>query len=262
MRIGVIGGSGFDEFPEIREIARREIGTRFGPATAFEGAYAGKTVLYVSRHGKGHQTLSHQVNHRANLLALKELGADAIVATTVTGVARADLRLGVPIVFDDLYFPENRLPDGNACTIFDRAGEKGRGHLIAASPFSASLRAATLEAIADLGIDAIDGGAYAHVNGPRFNTKAEIAALRLAGVAALSQTAGPEAVLAGELEIPYQLIGFGVDYANGVQPEPTSVEALNDNMAKGSADFRRIILRLIERLDSAEFDSAFVYRFD
>ena len=69
-----------------------------------------------------------------------------------------------------------------------------------------------------------DGGCYGHVDGPRFNTEAEIRGLAAAGVTAVSQTAGPETVLAGEAELPFALLGYATDYANGVQPEPTPVE--------------------------------------
>ena len=73
---------------------------------------------------------------------------------------------------------------------------------------------------------AIDGGCYGHVDGPRFNTKTEIRMLQNCGVTVVSQTAGPETVLAGEAEIPYALIGYATDYANGVKAEATPVEEL------------------------------------
>jgi 5'-methylthioadenosine phosphorylase len=262
MTYGIIGGSGFYEFAGLESAAEREVETDFGAVSITEGELAGRRVLYASRHGRGHRRLSSQVNHRGNILALKEMGADALVATTVVGIVDPERSLGRLIVFDDLYFPDNRLPDGEACTFFTEPGGRGRGHLIESSPFSASLRSAAIRAATASGIAFDDGGTYAHANGPRFNTKAEIAALRAAGAAAVSQTAGPEAVLAGELELPFQLLGFGVDYANGARPEPTPVETLNANM-KASVDvFRTVIGRLVEADLRAAFDSGFVYRFE
>ena len=82
-----------------------------------------------------------------------------------------------------------------------------------------------------------DGGCYGHVDGPRFNTKAEIRGLAQAGVTAVSQTAGPETVLAGEAELPFALIGYATDYANGVQPEPTPVERLLELIAASTESF-------------------------
>ena len=83
-----------------------------------------------------------------------------------------------------------------------------------------------------------DGGCYGHVDGPRFNTKAEIRGLAAAGVTAVSQTAGPETVLAGEAELPFALVGYATDYANGVQAEPTPVERLLELIAASTGDVR------------------------
>lgn len=94
-----------------------------------------------------------------------------------------------------------------------------------------------------------DGGCYGHVDGPRFNTRTEIAMLAGAGVAAVSQTAGPETVLAGEAEIPYALLGFVTDHANGVSDVATPVEDLVANIALSSERFATTLTGALERLD-------------
>ena len=129
-------------------------------------------------------------------------------------------------MFDDLHFLTNRLPDGSICTLFTEPGEKGRGHWIYEQPFSQPLREALLDGAEEAGHHVRDGGCYGHVDGPRFNTKTEIRMLRNCGVTVVSQTAGPETVLAGEAEIPYALLGYATDYANGVKAEATPVEEL------------------------------------
>jgi purine nucleoside phosphorylase len=88
------------------------------------------------------------------------------------------------------------------------------------------LRQALLDGARKAGHAVRDGGCYGHVDGPRFNTRTEIRALAQAGVTAVSQTAGPETVLCGEAELPYALLGFATDYANGIVPEPTPVDEL------------------------------------
>jgi len=100
----------------------------------------------------------------------------------------------------------------------------------------------------------------AHVNGPRFNSKPEINMLKNYA-SFISQTAGPEIVLAGELEIPYALLGFGVDYANGVQKEPTPVEVLGENSKKSRIVFTNAIRELIKNYSIPEF-TGFIYRFE
>jgi 5'-methylthioadenosine phosphorylase len=169
--------------------------------------------------------------------------------------------LGQPILFDDLFFPENRLPNGEPCTIFTEPGDPARGHLVASEPFSPNLRRKMELAARDLGIEVTVGGVYAHTNGPRFETRAEIKALNAAGVAAVSQTCGPEAVLAGELELPYGLVGFPVNYATGVaDPEPK--EELDRLLALSARVLPRLVLRTVEMLEEKDltFDHGYVYR--
>ncbi len=97
-------------------------------------------------------------------------------------------------------------------------------------------------AAARAGHAARDGGAYGHVDGPRFNTPAEIAQLAACGVVAVSQTAGPETVLCGELELPFALMGFVTDYANEVVPgEPTPVATLIELMGRSPAIFADVL---------------------
>ncbi len=101
-----------------------------------------------------------------------------------------------------------------------------------------------LAAAGAAGHGARDGGAYGHVDGPRFNTPAEIAQLAGCGVVAVSQTGGPETVLCGELELPFALIGFVTDYANEVVPgEPTPVAKLIELMGASPAVFADVVCR-------------------
>jgi purine nucleoside phosphorylase len=226
MRIGIITGSGTYALPGLADAERVEVTTEFGAVTISQGHFAGVEVLHVSRHLAGHPRLSHQVTHQANIAALRDRGVDAILAVTVCGAVDPSVPLGSLIVFDDLHFLANRLADGSICTLHTEPGRAGRGHWIFEGPFSEPLRAALLAGAADAGLEARDGGCYGHVDGPRFNTKAEIRTLAAAGVTAVSQTAGPETVLAGEAEIPFALIGYATDYANGVQDEATPVAEL------------------------------------
>jgi purine nucleoside phosphorylase len=226
MRIGIITGSGTYALPDFEDAAGREVQTEYGVAHVTAGRFAGAEVLHVSRHGEGHARLSGHVTHQANIAALRDLGAIAILAVTVCGAVDPSLDLGTLVVFDDLHFLANRLPDGSLCTLHTEPGRPGRGHWIYESPFSQPLREALLAGARDAGLAAGDGGCYGHVDGPRFNTRAEIRMLAQCGVTAVSQTAGPETVLCGEAEIPYALLGYATDYANGVQEVATPVQEL------------------------------------
>jgi purine nucleoside phosphorylase len=196
-------------------------------------------------------------------MALKQFGARAVLATTTVGAVDPGILLGRPILFDDLFFPENRLPNGEPCTIFTEAGDPERGHFIGKEPFSPSLRRKMRLAAGDLGIEVTIGGVYAHTNGPRFETRAEIRALKMAGAAAVSQTCGPEVVLAGELELPYGLVGFPVNYATGVaEPEPK--KELDRLLALSVMVLPRLVFRTVEMLEEEDlaFDHGYVYRVD
>jgi purine nucleoside phosphorylase len=252
MRIGIITGSGTYALPGLDAGPPGEVATPFGSALVTEGRYAGADVLHVSRHGEGHQRLSSQVEHRANIAALRDRGADAILAVTVCGALDPELELGTLIVFDDLHFLSNRLPDGSLCTLHAEPGASGRGHWIFDLPFAQPLRQALLDAARDIGHPVRDGGCYGHVDGPRFNTRSEIRALMRAGVTAVSQTAGPETVLAGEARIPYALLGYATDYANGVKPdEPTPVEELVRLIGASTDTFAHTLTAALPRLDGA-----------
>jgi 5'-methylthioadenosine phosphorylase len=264
MRIGIITGSGTYALPELRGAVPEPVATPFGPAPVAAGTLAGTEILHVSRHREGHALLSSAVTHQANISALRALGADAILAMTVCGATDPSIELGSLIVFDDLHFPANRLGDGSLCTLYNEPGMPGRGHWIFDSPFSAPLRGVLLDAAHAAGYPVRDGGCYGHVDGPRFNTRTEIRMLMSAGVTAVSQTAGPETVLAGEAEIPYALLGYATDYANGVKPdEPTPVDELVRLIRASTQTFAAVLEAAVPRVTKAQLDPVGThFRFD
>jgi len=220
-------------------------------------------ALYEGGRGIVAERLSSQVTHRANIAALRAKGADAILAVTVCGALEPELPLGTLVVFDELHFPANRLPDGSLCTLHTEPGARGRGHWIFDLPFSEPLRAALLRGAADSGLAVRDGGCYGHVDGPRFNTRAEIRSLAQAGVTAVSQTAGPETVLCGESELPYALLGYATDYANGVTEVATPVEELLRLIEASSEVFATILNEAFPRLVRRELrPPGTIYRFE
>jgi 5'-methylthioadenosine phosphorylase len=249
--VGIITGSGTYALPGF-EGEPREVDTRFGTVTATVGAFAGAEVAHVSRHESGHQRLSNHVRHQANVSALRELGVRAVVGVTVCGAVDPAVPLGSLVVFDDLHFLANRLADGSLCTLHDTPGAPGRGHWIFEGPFSGAAREALLTGARQAGHPVRAGGCYGHVDGPRFNTRAEIRSLAAAGVTAVSQTAGPETVLCGEAELPYALLGYATDYANGVQDEPTPVAELVRLIGASSDAFATTLAATVPLLAAAE----------
>jgi purine nucleoside phosphorylase len=243
MKVGVITGTGTYSLPSL--------------------AGAGVEVVHVTRHEEGHRRLSNHVDHRANIAHLADAGVDAIVGVTVCGAVDPTVPLGSLIVFDDLHFLANRLADGSICTLYDTIGDPLRGHWIYERPFSEGVRQALLAGCRDAGVPARDGGCYGHVDGPRFNTPAEIRSLALAGVTAVSQTAGPETVLAGEASLPYALLGYATDYANGVTEAPTPVDELLRLIEASGKVFTSVLAAALARLpDAAPEPPGVIYRFE
>jgi purine nucleoside phosphorylase len=262
MAIGIITGSGTYALPGFDGGEPERVETAWGATEVARGRLAGVDVVHVSRHGAGHVRLSNHVTHRANLGALQQLGVDGVLAVTVCGAVDPDVELGSLVCFDDLHFPSNRLPGGALCTFYGEAGDAWRGHWIYEDPYSPELRRALLDAAAAAGVPMRDGGCYGHVDGPRFNTRAEIRGLAACGVTAVSQTAGPETVLAGEAELPFALVGYATDYANGVQAVATPVERLLELIAASTDTFARLLEATLPRIDAAALAPAgVVYRF-
>jgi purine nucleoside phosphorylase len=260
--IGIITGSGTYALPGFEHSAPEPVSTPWGEALVTRGSFAGVEVAHVSRHGAGHVRLSNHVEHRANVAALRSLAVSGAIAVTVCGAVDPAVELGSLICFDDLHFAANRLPDGSLCTFFAEAGDPRRGHWIYEDPYAPALRDPLLGAAPRSGLAMRDGGCYGHVDGPRFNTKAEIRGLAAAGVTAVSQTAGPETVLAGEAELPFALVGYATDYANGVQAEATPVERLLELIAASTETFARLLAEALPAIDEAALAPAgVVYRF-
>ncbi len=250
MPVAIITGSGTHALPGFAARRSERVATPYGIVELSHGELAGSEVLHLSRHGAGHVRLSNHVMHRADVWALKERGASAVIGCTACGAVVPSLELGSLVVFDDLHFISNRLPDGSLCTFFTEPGDPRRGHwILHGGPFSAEVRAALLAGGRESGRDVRDGGVYGHVDGPRFNTPSEIAQLARCGVVAVSQTGGPETVLCGELELPFALIGFVTDYANEVIPGATTpVATLIELMGASPAAFADVLAATVGRL--------------
>lgn len=249
--VAIITGSGFYDFPGLTKSSEIEIATPFGEVQAVCGICEERSILFIARHKKDHVLLSNMINHRANIHACRQVQAEVIIATSIVGLTRPDLPLAKLLVFNDIFYPDNRLPDGSHCTFYTEENQEGRGHYLFESPFfDVSVLLTGEDIIADL--------TYAYVNGPRLNSRKEIRFI--ANYAdAVSQTAGPEAILAGEFEIPYVLLGYGVDYANGVKDEPTPIDVLTENMNFSKMAFAQAIKVLLAQ-KTYQFNG-FVYRF-
>lgn len=264
MNIGIITGSGFYKFPDLETGGTEKISTEFGDVEYQMAKRNGHQLIFIPRHGEGHRQLPNVINYRANITAFKKLEVTLILATSVMGILDKEIPLASLLLFDDLFFVDNRLPGGETCTLYQEAGDPSQGHYLFDRPFSFKGLEYAKRAAEKLNISCVSNLTHAHSGGPRFNSKHEIAFFKSTGSRSISQTVGPEVVLAGEAEIAFILLGFGVDYANGIKEDPTPVEVLNKNLAASRSVFSAVILEILNsiQVDENLFDNGFVYRFE
>jgi len=209
--LAIIGGSGLTRLSTLAVAHREVVRTPYGePSSALLfGQIAGRDTVFLARHGHGHTIPPHRVNYRANLWALKDRGATAVLAVASVGGIRG-------VVPGDLVLPHQLIDytHGRENTFFD-GGDRRVVHVDFTEPYSPSLRAMCLAAAASAGITVIDGGVYGAVSGPRLETAAEIDRLERDGATLVGMTGMPEAALARELELPYVAIDVVVNHAAG-----------------------------------------------
>ena len=180
-----------------------------------------------------------------------------MLAVTVCGAVDPSVELGSLVCFDDLHFLSNRLPDGSLCTFFTEPGARERGHWIYEGPFSrAAARGAARGRGGRRAWRCATAAATATSTARASTPRAEIRGLAACGVTAVSQTAGPETVLCGEAELPYALLGFLTDYANGVTDEATPVETLIEMMAASTEAFASVLRAALPARDRRRADAA------
>jgi 5'-methylthioinosine phosphorylase len=239
-RIAIIGGSGFTALAGAPVPRETSLDTPFGLTSApiARGALGGREVLFLPRHGVGHSIPPHGINYRANLWALKRAGASHVVALAASGgigAAFGPRALAVPDQLIDYTY-------GRAQTYYDGAGE-GPGaavvHIDFTQPYCCTLRLALLQAGRASGLDPIDGGTYAAVQGPRLETAAEVLRLERDGCHLVGMTGMPEAALARELGLSYACAAFVVNWAAGKAPGEILMEEIETNLGHCRAEVER-----------------------
>ncbi|MCC3761949.1 S-methyl-5'-thioadenosine phosphorylase [Glycomyces sp. TRM65418] len=213
--IGVFGGTGFYRFADDAET--HEIATPWGPPSApvHIAAFGSTRVAFLPRHGAGHRFPPHRVNYRANVDAMRRLGVRALVSPFAAGSLRPEIRPGEFVVCDQIV----DRTWGRESTFHDEF-EDGPVHTPFAEPYDPRLRRVVLDAAAEVGVRAHDGGTVVVINGPRFSSRAESRWHRDAGWHVVNMTQSPEAPLAKEAGLPFVGIALVTDYDAGLDEDP------------------------------------------
>ncbi|MEW6721700.1 MAG: MTAP family purine nucleoside phosphorylase [Candidatus Micrarchaeota archaeon] len=213
--LAVIGGSGF--YALGKKISRERIGTEFGDAVVHKVRVLDEDVYFIPRHGEGHSIPPHRINYRANVRALMELGASGVITVHACGAISKYRPSDIALIEDfiGLFCPP--------ATLFDDFSA-GMRHRDFTRPFSARMQETLAEVAAVAGVKLKKGGIVATTPGPRFETPAEIRALKRLGANLVSMTAAYEMTLLGEAEIDFASIAVATNYAAGIGKTPLSGE--------------------------------------
>ncbi len=242
--LAVIGGSGLYAFPGLENTTRRAPDTPYGAASGevVLGDFAGMRVAFLARHGESHSLPPHRVNYRANLWALHQLGARRVVGVNAVGGIRGDMGPRAIVVPDQLI----DYTHGRCTSYCDAEGAEVK-HIDFSEPYTESLRRQLLAAARAAGVATIDGGCYGATQGPRLETRAEIARVKRDGCDLVGMTGMPEAALARELGLAYACLALVANFAAGCgDEEEISIEQIFAHLAAATAEVPRILAKLAQ----------------
>jgi 5'-methylthioadenosine phosphorylase len=258
MKIGIIGGSGLEKGDVLENVEEIEVDTPYGkPSSKIKkGILKGAEVFILSRHGINHEITPTNVNNKANIYALAKLGCRHILSTTAVGSLKENIKPGEFVIANQFIdFTKRR-----ELTFFDDF-KNGIKHTSMADPFSYSLRQYLIEACEELNLSHHKIGTILTIEGPRFSTRSESYMFRkFAHVVNMSTS--PEAILANEANLEYAVVAMVTDYDCWKTNErPVTWEEIEMVMKKNSANVKKVIMRVIEKLQESDVlkrDSEFI----
>jgi len=243
--IGIIGGSGLYQMEELRNATEHRVDTPFGaPSDALIGGkISGREVYFLPRHGRGHRLLPHELNHRANIWALRSLGVRWIVCVTAVG------SLHEKYAPRDVLLPSQFYDRTSVRTAHTFFGNGVAAHVSFAEPISTKLRNLVAESASALGMSVHNGGTYVNMDGPAFSTRAESELNRRHGFDVVGMTNLPEAKLAREAEVALATMAMITDYdCWKTEEEPVSAQTVIGHLLANAETAKRIIVDLIPRV--------------
>ncbi len=244
----VIGGSGLYEIPGLTRIQEHDLDTPFGSPSSpiLEGEMAGQRILFLARHGQGHPLNPSQVNYRANIYALKSLGATRVISVNACGSLREDYQPGDLVIPDQIM----DMTKGRKNTFFE---DGFTAHVGIADPYCPELSGHLAQALQKTDARVHDQGAFVIIEGPRFSTRAESNTFRSWGMSIIGMTAAPEAFLAREAELCYAAIAHITDYdVWHAREEEVSVEMVLKVLTQNTDHVKNALTFLADNLPQEE----------
>ncbi len=247
IRIGIIGGTGVYNLPGVQNVQKQTVSTPYGPVVVNVGELSGKRVAFLTRHGEHHSISPGRINFRANIAAMKALGVKQLIATACSGSLNPAYPAGSYVMLSQfIEFTKNRPASFYES---DEGMEKKIAHVDLTHPYCERLSAVVMEAGRQTGNTVRTGATYCCLEGPRFETDAEIKMLRGFGADLVAQTNYPEVTLAREAEICYAALGIVSNMAAGMEDEHVSATELKTAMASLFDNVQTILAKAVELLD-------------
>ena len=244
-RIGIIGGSGLYHLEGFTNQKWVKVKTPFGaPSDEFlTGTLGGREIVFLPRHGRGHRILPSELNHRANLWAMKKLGVAWIISVSAVGSLQAKYK-PCDIVLPDQFLDRTKRDFEH--TFFGRGIV---GHIAFADPVAEELRQLLLKTARSLKARVHDGGTYVNMEGPAFSTRAESTTNHKLGYDVIGMTNLGEAKCAREAEIAYATMAMITDYdCWKVDEAHVTVAMVIDNLTRNAALAKRIVAQVIPQI--------------
>jgi len=215
MVAAIIGGTGIHNLENVN-LVKETVNTPYGEVTVDRN----EDLIFLNRHAPDYSIPPHKINYRANIKALQTLGVKRVCITYATGSLNPDFKLGVPVILNDFI----DFTSGREHTFIDSLAGDG-GFIEMSQPFCPVMSQALADAAKELALEVRRGGVYGAVNGPRFETPAEIRAYRLHGVDVTGMTLVPEIPLALEAGMSCGAFAFSINWAAGMS---TNIEFVKD----------------------------------
>jgi 5'-methylthioadenosine phosphorylase len=258
--VAVILGSAFDAGLSGLTLKCQEVGTPWGRQPVYHAADVERPAYVIFRHELPHRLLPNQIPYRAQAWALAELGCGALLATSSVGVMVADVPLYHPLVVTDILMPDNRLPDGSACTLFVEPSAR-QGHLVLDEGLCSRALNRQVSALAKrLGMPVMGEVVFAYVGGPRTKTAAENRYWAKLGAEVNAMTLAPELVLANELEIPSAALVVGHKYSLPDKANPPDERTVAASLYEARCAVEQIIIEFLRHGEAVPFANH-LYRF-
>ncbi|MBM4044218.1 MAG: S-methyl-5'-thioadenosine phosphorylase [Planctomycetes bacterium] len=243
-RIGIIGGSGLYQMEGLTKVKSVAMRTPFGkPSDALVlGELQGRPVAFLPRHGRGHRIMPHELNFRANIHAMKQIGVEWIISVSAVGSMKEHIHPR-DIVIPDQFFDRTRM---RVSTFF---GEGIAAHIGFADPVCPVLGDLLHESAVKAGATVHKGGTYLCMEGPQFSTRAESRTYRSWGMTVIGMTNLQEAKLAREAEICYATMALVTDYDVWHETEEdVTVDAIIQNLLKNVETAKAVIKLAVPRI--------------